>query len=135
MGRIIGMRASRVGQSRPWKAAEAEVFGVWHEGIECEPATCCSQHHLGQNQEPPAIHGVGHRSPAHRTNQRGRKLHQADESHDECRVGQNISLKRNTYDSQLAADARNKKSDPEPPEGLIPPQRGDIRQEGLHGEL
>ena len=59
----------------------------------------------------------------------------ADEADDECRVGQNVGLIGDTHDRQLTADTRYEKSDPQPPERLVSPQRGDIRQEGLHTEV
>jgi hypothetical protein len=106
-----------------------------HKGVESKTAARCRQHHLGQNQNPPTIDGVGYGASTQSTNQRRSKLDQTYEADDECRVGQDIGLIGDTHDGQLTADTGYQKSDPQSPERLVSPQWGDIRQEGLHTEV
>ncbi len=88
--------------------------------------------HLADEQQPPAVYGVGHRAPDEGAGEDGDDLGEADEADVERRVGEAEDLIGNRHHRQLRAEDAHEVAGPEPAELGELAKGGDVDEESAH---
>ena len=83
---------------------------------------------MSHQQQPPAIHGVGHRPAAQREDQDRNELNERQQADRERAVGQLPELERERHDRDLTADAADELAEPEHAEITVPSDRFQVHQ-------
>ena len=135
----MGSAARRAGQSTPWNpapAAGADEQGpdrrMGERGVDHQARHGGGHGHLGEDQDLPAVHGVGQRPAPQGPGQQRDQLGQADQPDDQGRVGERVGLERHGHQGQLGAQPGDHLAGPQPSEVPVPPQRGDVDDEPGH---
>ena len=88
--------------------------------------------HLGQEKDLAPVPGVGQRAAPQGPGQQGHQLDQADETHDQRRMGEAVGLKGDGHQGQLGAQPGHHLARPQPAEMAVLTKGGGVDHQAGH---